>query len=435
MNKHQDYQPEDLSGVKLSGEQQALLQKIEQSSAHVFITGRAGTGKSLLLQYFRYTTAKKIIVVAPTGVAALNVGGQTIHSLFKIAPGFVDSSDIKVDSRVSAVLSNIDTVVIDEISMVRADLMDAIDRILRKSRNNPSPFGGAQMVMFGDPYQLPPIVDDPVLFQYFLEKYGGYHFFNAGVWQETSLEIYELNSVFRQSDENFKKLLDAVRTGDISSEVLSAINTRVGVPGRFGVITLASTNKTVSRINDAHLDALKPEPFTYPAVILGEIEPSAYPTEENLILKRGAQIMLVKNDPQKRWVNGSLARVSSLTAENIEIELGGHLYSVPQETWVKVRYQYNPAVGRVEELVVSSFTQYPIKLAWAVTVHKSQGATYDSAIVDLGSGAFTHGQTYVALSRCRSLAGLYLRRPLTSQDIIVDPDVVAFMSHARILQV
>ncbi len=425
----------ELSGIKLSNEQQKLIDILEQSNEDVFITGKAGTGKSLLLKYFKQKSSKKLVVCAPTGVAALNVGGQTIHSLFKIPPSFIRQGSIHLDYKTATLLKNIDAVVIDEISMVRADLMDAIDESLRQARHNDLPFGGVQIIMFGDLYQLPPVVSDPELHKYFADNHNGFYFFNASVWKKTKLNIYELSHIFRQNDDEFKEVLNAVRVGDITESLLVKINQRaeVEIPEN-NIVTLATTNKTVSDINNYQLERLPGEVKEYNAIISGNLEESSFPTEENLRLKVGAQVMLIKNDKEKRWVNGTIGKISSISNNEIKVNIDGIIYPVSQENWNKIRYYYDQEKHKVEEEVVSSFIQYPLRLAWAITVHKSQGKTYGSVIVDMGDGAFAHGQTYVALSRCKTLDGLYLKRSIKKEDIIVDSSVVNFMSQATILE-
>lgn len=424
----------DLSDIKLSEEQKKLFDKIENSNENMFITGKAGTGKSILLQYFKQKSKKKLVVVAPTGVAALNVGGQTIHSLFRIPPSFITKESLKIiDYKTSMLLKNINIVVIDEISMVRADLMDAIDYRLKQARSNNLPFGGAQIVMFGDLYQLPPVVSDPELHKYFADNHGGYYFFNAHVWRSSLPKIYELKHIFRQKDEIFKEILNAIRIGDINEQILAGLNGRskISIPPD-GVITLATTNSTVNEINHNRLAQLEGKEYKYSAIIYGKLEESAFPTEEILRLKKGAQVMLLKNDKSKRWVNGTLGFVHSLSENEIRVSIDGIVYPVPQETWKKIRYYYDRKKHSVEEEIISSFTQFPLRLAWAITVHKSQGQTYGSVAVDMGTGAFAHGQTYVALSRCKSLEGLYLKREINREDIIVDTTVINFMRDVNI---
>lgn len=424
----------DISDIELSDEQKKIFEILENTSDNVFITGKAGTGKSVLLQYFKKNSSKKLVVCAPTGVAAINVGGQTIHSLFKIPPSFIRKDSIKLDYKTINLLKNIDTVVIDEISMVRVDLMDAIDFCLRQARNNDLAFGGVQMVMFGDLYQLPPVVSDPELHKYFADNNNGFYFFNADVWKNTELKIFELNHIFRQNDEDFKEVLNSIRVGNVEETVLLKINQRSGIEiPENNVVTLATTNKIVNEINSVKLERLPGEIKEYKATIVGYLEETAFPTEEFLRLKIGAQIMFLKNDKDKRWVNGTIGKVYSLLDKEIIVDIDGIKYSVPQENWNKIRYYYNQENKSVEEEVVSSFTQFPLRLAWAITIHKSQGKTYGSVIIDMGDGAFAHGQTYVALSRCKSFEGLYLKKEIHREDIMIDNSVISFMSNAKII--
>jgi len=428
----------EIDNLKLSQEQQEVFDIIENQNNNIFITGKAGTGKSSLLQYFKYKSKKRLVVVAPTGVAALNVGGQTIHSLFGFPPNFLSQERLEqltLRPKMAFLLRNIDTVVIDEISMVRADLMDAIDYRLRMAKGNDLPFGGIQVVMFGDLYQLPPVVSDPELHKYFAHNHGGHYFFNAHVWRNTPMDIYELTQIFRQKDENFKKILNEIRQGNISDTLLGELNQRTSfqIPNE-GVITLATTNNAVNVLNSIRLSRLAGKLFTYRAYIEGDLERASFPTEEFLQLKEGAQVMFLKNDKEKRWVNGTLGFIKSLSENEIKVDIDGIIYSVPKETWNKIRYYYDQQERKIEEEVVSSFNQYPLRLAWAITVHKSQGQTYGSVAVDMGDGAFAHGQTYVALSRCTTLETLYLKRGIMTEDIIVDPVIIEFMSMAKVIQ-
>lgn len=426
----------DITKITLSPEQQRLFNRFENTSSHLFITGKAGTGKSVLLQYIRQNTKKKIIVLAPTGVAALNVGGQTIHSFFLLPPTFIETKSLKLNSKIASIIKNLDAIIIDEISMVRADVMDAIDYLLRKARGNTLPFGGLQLAMFGDLYQLPPVVNDPQLLEFFATMNGGYYFFNSYAWNGADLEIYELEQNFRQTDSVFKTILNAIRTGNAEDDVISLLNERanISVPDT-GVLTLATTNATVFEINHRRLESLPSNSFDFPAIIEGKLEESAFPTESLLRLKKGAQIMMLKNDSKKHWVNGSLGTIETVSHSEITVNIDGSVYSVTPETWNKIHYSFNAEKRQIQEEIISSFTQFPLRLAWAITVHKSQGQTYNSVVIDMGRGAFAHGQTYVALSRCRSLEALYLKRPLTLNDIIVDPAVVSFMKKANINQI
>lgn len=423
----------DITQIKLSTEQEKIFDIMEHTNGHMFITGKAGTGKSALLQYFKQKTQKRVAVVAPTGVAALNVGGQTIHSFFRIPPQFIQQQGSTfIDNKTKYILQNIDTIVIDEVSMVRSDLMDAIDSKLRSARASSVAFGGVQIVMFGDLYQLPPVVSDPELMRYFAENNNGFYFFNASVWQDAMLDIYELSTIFRQKDEEFKSVLNAIRLGEVDEMILDTLNTRVvaSVPAS-GVIRLVTTNSKVSEINHQFLEMLRDNPSMYKASIAGNIEQSSFPTEHELFLKRGAQIMMIKNDKDKRWVNGSIGYIESLMKDEIKVNIEGNTYNVPKETWNKIKYTYNPAKRMIEEEVISSFTQFPVRLAWAITIHKSQGQTYNAVAIDMSRGAFAHGQTYVALSRCTSLEGLYLTRKIKPQDIIIDPEIIRFMSKVQ----
>lgn len=425
--------PIDITNITLSPEQAELFHIMEDTNDNVFITGKAGTGKSALLQYFRQKSEKRLAVTAPTGIAALNVGGQTLHSFFRIPPAFIAADSLKPTHKTKTLLQNIDTLVIDEVSMVRADLMDAIDYLLRHARSNDSPFGGVQLVMFGDLYQLPPVVSDRQLHEYFAENHGGYYFFNAHAWQNVAINIFELNTVFRQKDAGFVRLLNAIRLGAVTESLVAELNKRClpEVPEE-GVITLLPTNAAVAQVNNSQLARLEGDEYAYEAEISGDLESSSFPTDSVIRLKEGAQVMFVKNDKEKRWVNGTIGFVKALSGTEIVVDVDGMPYSVPRETWNKVRYSYNREKRRIEEEVVSSFTQYPLKLAWAITIHKSQGQTFGSIVIDIGSGAFSHGQTYVALSRCRSLQGLFLKKKITGRDIIVDPAVVTFMRNANI---
>lgn len=415
--------------IDINNEKLDLFNKIENSVNHFFVTGKAGTGKSLLLQYIRKHSSKKIVIAAPTGVAALNIGGQTIHSLFCIPPSFVAPESLLFNQKTAELLRHVDMILIDEISMVRADLMDAIDFRLRQSRDDSRPFGGVQIVMFGDLYQLPPIVTDRELHKYFSDNLGGFHFFHASVWKKAEFDKYELQEVFRQKDQEFRDILNAIRVGDKSPAILNQINSRLDVDiPEDGYVHLCSTNSKAGRINSTKLESINEPEFTYKAIIEGELDEKSYPADETLKLKKGAQVMLLKNDSEKRWVNGTLGKVSSLSDTSIKIDIEGIGYTVPLAIWKKIKYVYNRETKEIEEEPISSFTQFPVRLAWAMTIHKAQGKTFDRVVVDLEGGSFAPGQTYVALSRCTSLDGIFLTDKIYSEDIKVDPDVVKFMT-------
>jgi ATP-dependent exoDNAse (exonuclease V) alpha subunit len=418
----------------LSREQQAVFDLIEKTREHVFVTGRAGTGKSTLLNHLAWNTEKQLVISAPTGVAALNVGGQTIHSLFRLPIGVIADHAIDQSDELRKLLNTIDTLVIDEVSMVNADLMDAIDRSLRQARKRQQPFGGVQLVLFGDPYQLAPVPGSQEEREYFADTYRSMWFFDAKVWQTAELRIVELSEVHRQHEAEFKYMLNAVRHGMVTKEIADRLNTVGARPAPpDGVITLASRNDSVNRINQAQLKRLPGRLQTAKAEISGDFGGRNYPADEALELKVGAQVMFLRNDTQGqgevRWVNGSIGTVTRIK-EDVQVEIDGVRYDVEPATWERHKYSYDPVTKKLEKEVVAEFSQFPLRLAWAVTIHKSQGKTYDQAVVDLGSRAFSPGQTYVALSRITALEGLYLTRPLRPSDIWVDKDVERFMADA-----
>jgi ATP-dependent exoDNAse (exonuclease V) alpha subunit len=444
--------------IELSDEQRALFEYIEQSESHVFVTGRAGTGKSTLLSYLTANSEKSFAVCAPTGVAALNVAGVTIHSLFTFPFGILGEVDIgrHLSRRTREVLRAIDMLVIDEVSMVSADLMDAIDRALRIARSKRKlPFGGVQVVMFGDPYQLAPVTpSDPVERSYMAENYRSMWFFDAHVWREAELERFELSEIFRQSDERFKEILNSIRDGSVTGEMLEELNQAGNrQPPHADVIRLATINETVNAVNRQRMNLISTKPKTFLASYSEGAEKifgRALPAETQLELKVGAQVMFIKNDDTsmakgadgarvRRWVNGTIGHVIDLPASGlVVVEVDGEEIEVGPSTWEKVRYEveeeFDEASGRIKETLVpitlAEFKQVPLRLAWAVTIHKSQGQTYDEVQIDMGRGAFSPGQTYVALSRVRSLEGMYLNRPITMRDVMVDKDVIRFMSGA-----
>ncbi|MEV4776423.1 ATP-dependent DNA helicase [Microbacterium sp. LWH12-1.2] len=443
----------------LSEEQQELFRLIEDTSEHVFITGRAGTGKSTLLQHFAWNTKKQIAICAPTGVAALNVEGQTIHSLFRLPIGLIAGGDIDQNDATRRILNAIETLVIDEISMVNADLMDAIDRSLRQARGRRGePFGGVQVVMFGDPYQLAPVPPRGDELRYIQDHYRSFWFFDAKVWAGSSdaegglfdlgrhgaeLHVRELVQIHRQSDDGFKAMLNAVRYGRVTAEIAGVLNTQGARippdpdPGETPMITLATRNDIVNNINGRHLTALPGKEQTARAEVSGDFGrgEAALPAEAELKLKVGAQVMFLRNDTSMsgeppRWVNGTIGTVTRILGGAVCVDIDGEEVDVEPAVWERYRYAYEPSTKKLSRDVVAEFTQFPLRLAWAVTIHKSQGKTYERAIIDLGSGAFAPGQTYVALSRLTSLDGLYLSRALRPSDIRVDEDVRRFMREA-----
>jgi ATP-dependent DNA helicase PIF1 len=417
----------------LSAEQAAVFELIENTRENIFVTGRAGTGKSTLLNHLSWNTSKQVVIAAPTGVAALNVGGQTIHSLFRLPIGVIADQAIDQVPELRKLLNTIDTLVIDEVSMVNADLVDAIDRSLRQARQKPfTAFGGVQVVLFGDPYQLAPVPGDADERAYFTDQYRSMWFFDAKVWQETELRIFELTTIHRQHEAEFKFMLNAVRHGMVTAEIAARLNeTGARTAPTDGAITLATRNDTVNRINAAALARLPGAVKTAKADVTGEFGGRSFPADESLQLKVGARVMFLRNDSAgeggQRWVNGTVGTVTKISS-TVFVEVDGVVHEVQPAIWERFKYTYSASTKTLKKDIVAEFTQFPLRLAWAVTIHKSQGKTYDRAIVDLGSGTFSAGQTYVALSRLTELEGLYLSRPLRPGDIRVDPDVQRFMS-------
>ena len=439
----------------LSAEQESLFRLIEDTQEHVFVTGRAGTGKSTLLRHLTWNTRKQVAVCAPTGVAALNVEGQTIHSLFRLPIGLIADSDIEQNEPTRKILNAIDTLVIDEISMVNADVMDGIDRSLRQARaRRREPFGGVQIVMFGDPYQLAPVPPRGDEARYIDDHYRSFWFFDAKVWAGeqagdgllemgnygAELNIRELTQIHRQDDDSFKTMLNAVRYGRVTADIAQKLNDAGArtppTDAEDPIITLATRNDRVNQINAKHLAALPGREQTAVADVSGDFgRGDSYPADEHLKLKIGAQVMFLRNDSGSggeppRWVNGTIGTVTKILPDAVRVDVDGDEFDVEPVVWEKYRYAYDPFQKKLSRDVAAEFTQFPLRLAWAVTIHKSQGKTYERAIVDLGSGAFAPGQTYVALSRLTSLDGLYLSRPLRPRDIRVDENVRRFMKNA-----
>ncbi len=405
---------------------------LEGTDQHVFITGRAGTGKSTLLQLFRKTTKKKCIVLAPTGVSALNVRGQTIQSFFGFAPRILTSKDIEKRKN-PKFFRSIQVIVIDEISMVRADLLDNIDYALRLNREDPRLFGGVQMIFFGDLFQLPPVVASHYEKEFFRSIYDSPYFFSAKIFEQGfHLEFVELTKVYRQEERHFISLLESIRSSDVDEVILTTLNERTDASDSFeeAYITLTMRNQTAQRLNARALDKISSPAYRYQAVIKGKFNPKLFPTDAVLMLKEGAQVMFIKNDPFRRYVNGTIGKIQTLTKDKIWVAIRDHekesVIEVDRQEWEILKYKHSGISGNVDTEVLGSFCQYPLRLAWAITVHKSQGKTFDKVIIDLGYGAFEHGQLYVALSRCRTLEGIVLRKPIRYQDVLIDERIVDF---------
>lgn len=541
--KKEEAEKEFYKNLKLSDESKDVIDTLENSGENLFITGRAGTGKSTLLGYFRSTTKKNVVVVAPTGVAALNVRGQTIHGFFKFKIGMTVQDVKKITAEIDQKMyKKIDMLIIDEISMVRADLFDCIDRFLRLNGKNPGePFGGVQIVVIGDLFQLPPVVG-PGEGYIFETKYESPYFFDAPAYKQGGFQVIELTHVYRQQDPVFIDILDKIRTGEADMQHVEYINrmcleidgkkvtmTEIqtadvavsdslyvndegipfddeerdedgnivvrknmhansrskianldnpkhdeqnseknqliqdlkkqfdlsGIKGlTFGVkasastspetivtdiagikkltVYLVTTNALADKINTEKLEEIKTPSKIYKGALVGRFEQKNAPAPEQLALKLGAQVMTLKNDPGGKWVNGDIGIVEKLLDASVRVRFeDGRVEEVVGDTWEMVRYEYDELHDQLDSEVVGKYTQIPIKLAWAVTIHKSQGKTFDTAIIDFGKGTFAHGQAYVALSRVRSLQGITLKNPLRAQDVRVDERIRDFLTGSR----
>lgn len=398
------------------------------AQGNLFLTGRAGTGKTTLLRKFLAEAGDKAVVLAPTGVAAMNAGGQTIHSFFKLPPRLVEPQDVRRLPN-ARVVRAVETIVIDEISMVRADMLDAIDRSLKLNRGSKRPFGGVRMILSGDLHQLPPVVsadEGPIL----SERYGGSYFFNAPAFQEAEFALLALKHVFRQEDPRFLALLGALRTGRVTpadENVLQRlVSARSAADASDTHVVLTPNNANAFRINQSRLASLKGERKVFSAAVQGQFDEKSYPTELDLELKVGARVMMIRNDPEGRWVNGSLAHVAGFGSRSVIVEIDGSAYEIDQVAWEKHRYDFEMDTKKVKREVVGTFKQVPLRLAYAVTIHKAQGLTLDKVFIDFDSGMFAHGQAYVAFSRARTLEGLEISRPLRPRDLVLDREAFAF---------
>ena len=408
--------------IELDNEFNDIYNLMEYSKQNIFITGKAGAGKTTLLEYFRNNSKKNFVILASTGISAIKAKGKTIHSFFLFPARILINEKIK--RLRSKVISKIDTILIDECSMIRCDVLDAIDQSLRLNRNSNKSFGGIQIILLGDLHQLPPVIreNEREIFNNFYPV--GHYFFNANCFEESNIKTYELTKVFRQKDKNFINILNNIRSGKVNDNDLEVLNNRVinqnsDIPSE--TIILSPTNKRVDSINNLNLQNINNETFSYESSETGDFKEK--PADEILELKVGAQVMLIKNDfkSPKRWVNGSIGVVTQLTENSIQLKIKNKIYNIKQDTWEKFDYLIKD--GQVVHEVVATFTQYPIKLAWAVTIHKSQGQTFEKAIIDLDRGSFAPGQTYVALSRVTSMDGLFLTRKINVSDVVFDKNI------------
>lgn len=436
----------DIEKIDLNNQElQNALQLVQFTHRSLFLTGKAGTGKSTFLHYIAQTTKKKYVILAPTGIAAINVGGATLHSFFKLPFHPLLPNDrryntrqlrntLKYNSEKIKLIRELELIIIDEISMVRADIIDFIDKILRVySHNMRIPFGGKQLLLVGDVYQLEPVLkeeDWQLLQPYYASKF----FFDAHVFRTFQLVCIELQKVYRQRDDKFISILDHIRTSTVTNTDLSLLNQQVGQHQPMDThqlsITLSTRRDTVDYINGLHLSKLPGDATILHGSIDGEYPENNLPTPIELEVKTGAQILFIKNDREKRWVNGTLGTIIGIGDEEdgkiyVRTEQGEDV-DVELEVWNNVRYTYNQKEQKVEEEILGSFQQFPLRLAWAITIHKSQGLTFNQVKIDLSGGVFAGGQTYVALSRCRSLKGIALQEPVKREDIYVNQEIVRF---------
>ncbi|RZL50672.1 MAG: hypothetical protein EOP00_03185 [Pedobacter sp.] len=424
-----------------------IIAYIENTNKPIFLTGKAGTGKTTFLRHIRSTTKKNLAVVAPTAVAAINAGGATIHSFFQMPFGpilpphqdesvFAEFSGKSFGPDKAKIIKHLDLLIIDEISMVRSDTIDYMDRALRFVKGNNRPFGGVQLLMIGDLYQLPPVFQQD---WHLLGKfYKGPYFFDSLIFREFSLLTFELNKVHRQSDPVFLAILNEIRNGAISENLLLKLNENhqhePNAEELADHVTLTTHNPLVKKINEDRLSQLPGAIHTFKAKITGDFPKEAFPTEEELLLKAGAMVMFIKNDSsgKKQFYNGRTAKINSINGDNIHLTFldDNSAFEATPETWENNKYTLSDTDQKVTQTSAGSFTQFPLRLAWAITIHKSQGLTFDKAVVDVAA-AFAHGQTYVALSRCRNLEGLILKEKVDAKNIITDPSVSEFMAHAQ----
>lgn len=426
-------------------EMQKALQIIQFTRRSLFLTGKAGTGKSTFMRHIAATIKKKHIILAPTGIAAINAGGSTLHSFFKLPFHPLLPTDkrystrnirdtLKYNGEKTKLLREVELIIIDEISMVRADIIDFIDKVLRiYNRNMREPFGGKQLLLVGDIYQLEPVIkeDERQLLRPF---YPSCFFFDAHVFREMQLIAVELKKVYRQRDAQFISLLDHIRTSQVSDTDLRLLNARVNAEigteeGRLS-ITLSGRRDTVDYINEKQLNTLPDQPTIFYGHIEGEFPESSLPTPIELEVKTGAQVLFIKNDKERRWVNGTLGTIIGFGDEEDGIIYvrteDGRDFDVEREIWSNVRYTFNEKEQKIEEEEIGSYQQFPLRLAWAITVHKSQGLTFNNVKIDFTGGVFAGGQTYVALSRCTSLQGISLQEPIRRENIFVRTEVTNF---------
>ncbi len=413
-------------------EQMMAYELIANTNSSFFLTGRAGTGKTTFLQNVQKMVDKEFVVLAPTGLAAILAGGETIHSFFGLPMNVcMPGTCGKMNQARILTLIHTDTIIIDEVSMVRCDIVDAIDYTLRTTLRNSLPFGGKQVIFVGDMFQLPPIVarKEEQELMHDLYRSNDFFFYKADAIKRMRLAKIEFQKVYRQDDEKFLRILENIRLNKVLPEDLTNLNSRVCQPKKEDgmVITLTSLNTSADIINERRLAELDSNEYVYEGTLTGRFEEKRFPVDMTLKLKVGAQVMFTRNDPQKRWANGTLAIVSNLSKDEIQVTINNaETYAVPCCTWDSIYYEYDREERKLKKEVVGTYTQFPLRLAWAITVHKSQGMTFDKLSIDLSRGMFAAGQLYVALTRVRSLGGLYLSHPIIPQYVHTSREVLCY---------
>lgn len=420
--------------IEFNPQFKAALDMLQFTDRNIFVTGKAGTGKTTLLDYFRSNTKKKVVALAPTGVAALNVNGQTIHSFFRFGTDVTyEKIRSKFPGELSRLIRELDVLIVDEVSMVRADLLDCMDKAMRLCAKCHRPFGGKQVAFFGDLYQLPPVVKSSER-RAFTDKYETSYFYSANVMKEIRLELVELETIYRQHDSRCIDILNGIRNNTIGDDLMAELNRRVDPdfvppPDDF-YVTLTSRNAAARAINESFLNTLPGPGFPFEAAMKGDINPNDLPADKTLIVKKGAQVMFLNNDVDGEWVNGTMGVVTGVKPDSETIlvkTMSGQTVGVAPYKWKLSRYLYDAASKSIQTETIGSFEQFPVRLAWALTIHKSQGKTFPKLIVDT-SGAFAAGQAYVALSRCTGLDGLVLKRRIEKKHVLTDWRVPKFLT-------
>lgn len=442
-----DYTPAVRLIMEINPQLKLASDYLHYTGKNVFLTGKAGTGKTTFLRELKKTIHKRMVIVAPTGVAAINAGGTTIHSFFQLPFGpFIPDNQTRNQKSYQfgkekvRLIKSIDLLVIDEVSMVRSDTLDSIDAVLRQYRNKNLPFGGVQLLMIGDLFQLSPVVKEEE-WNLLRPYYDTIFFFSSRSLKQTNPVTIELTHIYRQSDRTFIDILNKIRENDLNKDLLRKLNERY-IPDfnpekKEGYITLTTHNSSAQTINSAHLENLKGKTWSFEAETSGDFPPISYPTDAVLILKKGAQVMFIKNDvsKDKLFYNGKIGTVTSISDEGISVRCEGDYtdIEVNKAAWYHVKYALNPETKEIEEQIIGQFEQYPLKLAWAITIHKSQGLTFEKVIID-ASASFAHGQVYVALSRCKSLEGLVLSSKIRHDSIKTDYNISGFTQEASYQQ-